>query len=96
MRSPKKSGGGTTGSLNRDRGGVGLRAATGKMADSVEALKQRQLSRRLVEEARDAKRKAIWDKLDEAKKRAEHKTQRIKSFEPKKDKVEEDLDDFDF
>lgn len=78
--------------------GIGLRSASAKVpiAPSERAQQRRQDSRKLLADNRDAHRKAVWAKLDAAKKAADEKARRLRSFEPAGTEPADDDDDFDF
>lgn len=75
---------------------IGLRSATTKGAESTQAIQERQRSRKVVVEARSARRQALWNKLDKAREEAQRKTERLKPFEPQYSSPDEEPDDFSF
>ena len=69
------------------------------MSDSVATLKRRQNTQKLVSEGRSARRNNVTTKLDEARKLALERKQRLASFTPATKATDgqgDDEDDFDF
>jgi len=94
LKSPRSS---RRGTHKVQSGSVGLRAATGKIGPAAAAVQRRADSQKVLADAEDAHRQKVWDKLDAAKKAADEKAARLKSFEPNAAAAEDDdFDDFDF
>ncbi len=70
------------GRKQKPRAAVGLRAAVPARDASPKSMETRNVTRQRVREDRDKHRQQVWDKLDEARRRADEKRPRVDRFRP--------------
>lgn len=66
------------------RGTIGLRANAPDATGNVRTAEARDQAKDKVREHRDERRQRVWDKLDQAKRMADEKSNRFEAFTPKK------------